>query len=77
MVSTVGSTFARDLGYEDEKGQPWPGVSAFQRNDEGAPVRVGHSGFGPFDDFSPMFNLMTLFPEGQDGWWPKLRYDRG
>lgn len=74
MVSTAGSTFARDMGYEDEKGQPWPGVSAFQRTADGAPARVGHTGFGPFDDFSPMFNLMTLFPEGQNGWWPKLEY---
>lgn len=74
MVSTAGSTFAKDLGYEDDKGQPWPGVSAFQRNEDGAPIRVGHAGFGPFDDFSPMFNLMTLFPEGQNDWWPKLSY---
>ena len=72
MVSTKGTTFAKDMGYEKD-GKPWPGVSVFQMRD-GRPARVGDAGFGPGDDFGPMFNLMNLFPEGQDGWWPKFRY---
>ena len=61
------------VGDRDEKGGYWPGVSAFQMKD-GKPVRVGTAGFGPLDEFSPMFNLMALFPEGQDDWWPKFSY---
>ncbi len=74
MVSTAGTTFAADMGYEDEKKHPWPGLSMFRRDAEGRLVRVSHTGFGPGDDFCPIFHLMDLLPEGQDGWWPKLAY---
>ena len=73
MVSVGENTFAQDMGYSDGQGNYGPGVSAFQVND-GKPLRVGTAGFGPLDDFNPMFNLMTLLPEGQDDWWPKLTY---
>lgn len=73
MVSVVENDFAEEMGYRDEQGNDWPGVSAFQMKD-GKPLRVGTAGFGPLDDFSPMFNLMTLFPEGQNDWWPKFTY---
>ncbi|MHC4954795.1 MAG: DUF899 family protein [Planctomycetota bacterium] len=73
MVSTEGTSFAKDMGFASDDGDPWPGVSTFQKKDGGV-VRVGHAPFGPLDDFSPVFNLMTLFPEGQNDWWPKFEY---
>ncbi|MHC4409091.1 MAG: DUF899 family protein [Planctomycetota bacterium] len=73
MVSVAENDFAEQMGYRDEQGNFWPGVSVFQMKD-GKPNRVGTAGFGPLDEFSPMFNLMTLFPEGQNDWWPKFTY---
>jgi predicted dithiol-disulfide oxidoreductase (DUF899 family) len=72
MVSTAGSSFAKDMGYANEKGVLWPGVSVFRR-EGGRVVRLGHAVFGPLDDFGPMFNLLALFPDGEE-WWPKLAY---
>jgi len=72
MVSTQGTSFAADMGYEMD-GHPWPGVSVFQLRG-GEPVRVGDASFGPGDDFNPMLPLLTLFPEGRGSWTPKLRY---
>jgi predicted dithiol-disulfide oxidoreductase (DUF899 family) len=74
MASVGDSTLAADLGFRDAKGNWWPGVSVLRRQDDGSIVRVGKSGFGPFDDFCPVFHVLALFPEGQNDWWPKLTY---
>lgn len=73
MVSTKGTGFAKDMGFESPKGEPWPGISVFRRETDGAITRVGSAGFGPHDDFCPMFHLHALFPGGNE-WWPKLTY---
>ena len=73
MVSTQGTGFAKDMGFEDPKGAPWPGVSVFRRDAAGNVTRVGCAEFGPHDDFCPMFHLNSLFPGGGE-WWPKFTY---
>ncbi|MCK6461905.1 MAG: hypothetical protein L6Q95_18650, partial [Planctomycetes bacterium] len=70
---TAGTSFAKDMGFESPKGEPWPGVSVFRRDGGGAVTRVGSAEFGPYDDFCPMFHLHALFPAAGQ-WWPKLAY---
>lgn len=74
MASVGDSTLAADLGFRNEKGNYWPGMSVLRRQDDGSLVRVGKTSFGPFDDYCPMFHVLALFPEGQNDWWPKFSY---
>ena len=76
MASAAGTSFARDMGYEDAEGRPWPGVSAFHRAPDGTITRTGTSAFGPGDDFCPIFPLVDLLKDGQGEWWPQLVYAR-
>src|SRR5579871_3577004 len=70
MVSSPDATFRKDMGYQDEQGHWLPGVSAFHKQEDGTIVRVGHSPFGPGDDFCPVWPLFDLFPDGAAGWEP-------
>jgi predicted dithiol-disulfide oxidoreductase (DUF899 family) len=76
MASSAGTSFFRDMGYEDDEGRPWPGVSAFHKAADGKVYRTGTTGFGPGDDFCPLFALFPLLKDGQNDWWPKLAYAR-
>lgn len=73
MLSHRGTTFAADMGFADGKGNCKPGISAFQMRGSQI-VRVSSSGSEPFDDFCAAWHLFALFPEGADGWRPKLKY---
>ena len=73
MVSTLGTRFAADMGFENAKGQAMPGVSAFQQQD-GKIVRVSAAGFDTGDEYCPVWRLFELLPEGVDGWRPKKSY---
>jgi predicted dithiol-disulfide oxidoreductase (DUF899 family) len=73
MVSVAGTTLARDLGYQDEKGRYWPGISVLRRSDDGSLVRVSTAGFGPGDPLGLMFKVLDLFPGGEE-WWPQISY---
>lgn len=73
MVSHVGTSFAADMGFTDERGKCTPGISAFQI-DGGRIRRVATTPSGPHDDFCAAWHLFDLLPEGPDGWSPKFRY---
>ncbi len=73
MLSNKDNSFAQDMGYKSDNG--WePGVSVFQKNDDGAIVRVANTSFGPGDDYCGVWHLFDLIPEGTDGWQPKFKY---
>lgn len=74
MLSSQGSTFSRDAGYEDEDGSPRPGVSAFRKDAQGRIFRTGDAPFGPGDDFCSVWHLFDLLDEGVKDWRPKFRY---
>ena len=76
MASTAGSTFYKDTGFESDDGRPWPGVATFYREADGRIFRVAKTAFGPGDDFSPVYGVLPLLREGQNGWWPKFTYGR-
>jgi predicted dithiol-disulfide oxidoreductase (DUF899 family) len=71
MVSTTGSTFAHDLGFEQTPGDYYPGVSAFHRQPDGTIVRTGRDFFGPGDDFCAPWPLFDLLADGAGSWEPK------
>jgi predicted dithiol-disulfide oxidoreductase (DUF899 family) len=70
MVSSQGSTFRNDMGYEF-KGSPGPGVSTFVKKG-GKIFRVADTGFGPGDNFCAMWDLNDLLPKND--WGPKFHY---
>jgi len=74
MLSNKGSGFTKSMGYEGDKGEPFPGVSAFHREPDGSIVRTNHAPFGPGDDFCSTWHLFDLLKDGANGWGPKFDY---
>jgi predicted dithiol-disulfide oxidoreductase (DUF899 family) len=66
MVSTRGSSFSKDLGFEDE-GSPTPGVSTFVRGPDGTIRRYAAASFGPGDRFCSVWSFVDLLPEAEAG----------
>lgn len=75
-VSGAGSGFAGAMGFRDDKGKPWPGISAFHREPDGSIVRTAHAPFGPGDDFCAVWPMFDLLKDGVAGWQPKYTYDK-
>lgn len=75
MVSSHGSTFNRDLGFETEDGGQQPGVSTFRKDDAGHIVRTAYRYFGPGDDFCAVWPMLDMLKKGADGWEPQYKYD--
>lgn len=73
MVSHRGTSFATDMGYGSEKDGWQPGISVFRREDARI-VRLSDAGFRPRDDFSTVWHVLDLLPEGSAGWFPKFKY---
>ena len=73
MVSHQGTSFAEDMGYKTEDGGWRPGISIFRRDGKRI-VRLSDTGFHPLDDFSTVWHILDLFPEGPAGWSPKFKY---
>lgn len=72
-VSTAGSKFLRAMKMCDDKGEPWPGISAFHM-ESGRIVRTGYTYFGPGDDFCAVWPALDLLKDGANGWEPKYSY---
>ncbi len=73
LYSGKGSPFIKDMGFEDEKGDYWPGVSTFMK-DNGRIYRVARDFFGPHDNYCSAWHLFDLLPRGADNWQPKSEY---
>ncbi len=85
IVSSHGTSFKRDYGFEAEDGGQTPGVSVFVLAEDGA-VRHFYTGsalmtpdhFRGMDLLSPVWNLLDLTPQGRGDFFPRLAYeDRG
>lgn len=74
MYSSYGSTFNRDMGFEDDKGKQQPGVSAFYKDDDGKIYRMSSTSFGPGDDFCAAWHLFDLLKDGPADWAPRYSY---
>lgn len=62
MYSAQGTTFNRDLGFENDKGKPQPGVSTFRKTDDGKIELLAQAGFGPEDNYCTVFHFYDLLP---------------
>jgi predicted dithiol-disulfide oxidoreductase (DUF899 family) len=74
MLSSHGTSFFKDMGFESENGGPMPGVSTFQKDTSGKIHRVAKASFGPGDDFCAVWHLLDLLPKGTNDWSPKYKY---
>ncbi|MDH3677415.1 MAG: DUF899 family protein [Nitrosopumilus sp.] len=72
MVSTKGTTLAKDMGFEKD-GMLLPGVSVFYKENEKI-IRVGRDDFGPGDKYCPTFPLFDLLKDGTNNWQAKFQY---
>jgi predicted dithiol-disulfide oxidoreductase (DUF899 family) len=82
VLSSAGSSYKRDLGFEDEDGAQHPGVSVFRLGPDGRPRHFYSASaiFGPgefrgMDLLSPVWNFLDLTPEGRGDFLPKRSYE--
>ena len=74
MVSSLGTTFRKDSGFEGRDGSPQPGVSVFVKKGRGKIFRVSSSNFGPGDNYCVTWDLFDLLPGGAGKWMAKFKY---
>ncbi len=82
LVSSAGSHFKTDLGFQDADGSQHPGVSVFVQSSDGS-VKHFYSGSATVRDsvnrgidlLSPVWNIFDLTPEGRGDWSAKLEYN--
>jgi predicted dithiol-disulfide oxidoreductase (DUF899 family) len=58
------------MGYGDDEGKTYPGVSAFHKRGDGTIIRTGHMPFGPGDDFCAVWPMLDLIKDGKSDWEP-------
>ncbi|WP_339217198.1 DUF899 family protein [Ornithinibacillus sp. FSL M8-0202] len=75
MVSTKDTTFKEDLGFVKD-GYQYPGVSTFQKDEEGRIYHIADAPFGPGDEFCSVWYLFDLLPSGQKGYHPKRKINK-
>ena len=61
MVSSQGTSFRKEMGYENNKGYPYPGISTFVKKGEKV-YRAGHGSFGRGDNFCVLWDMFDLLP---------------
>ncbi|MEO6694750.1 MAG: DUF899 family protein [Ignavibacteria bacterium] len=63
--SAAGTDFIFDMGYDfikDGKHNYWPGVSVFEKNEDGTMKRVAKDYFGPGDFYCNIWHFLDLLP---------------
>ncbi len=63
--SAAGTEFIFDMGYDfikEGKHNYWPGVSVFEKKDDGNIRRVGKDYFGPGDFYCNIWHFLDLLP---------------
>lgn len=83
LVSSDGTGFKHELGFEDKDEGQLPGVSVMVRRPDGG-LRHFYSGsaildgakgeYRGIDMLTPLWNLMDLLPGGRGDWMPQLEY---
>jgi predicted dithiol-disulfide oxidoreductase (DUF899 family) len=74
MASAEGTTFIKDMGFEPNPGEVWPGVSTFRKQDDGRIVRVSRDYLGPGDVYCSVWHLFDMLADGVNNWEPKYKY---
>ena len=73
LLSTEGTTFKKDMGFANQKGEPQPGVSIFKKEKDGSIIHFSKDYFGPGDDYCSIWHIFDLLPPGKD-WEPQYHY---
>jgi predicted dithiol-disulfide oxidoreductase (DUF899 family) len=73
MLSTKGTTFKHDLGFEPEPGKYWPGVSVLRKDASGNIFHASKANFGPGDPYLGFWHFLDLLPSEKE-WHPKFNY---
>jgi AraC-like DNA-binding protein/predicted dithiol-disulfide oxidoreductase (DUF899 family) len=73
-VSCDGAAFASDMGFENDKGEHWPGISTFHREPDGKIVRIAKTFFDQNDDYCAVWPILELLKGGPGSWQPKYDY---
>lgn len=63
MYSDQGNTFTKDVGFLGKEGGHWPGVSVFEKTQDGKIKRVAKDFFGPGDFFCSVWHFYDLLPD--------------
>ena len=82
LVSSRGTPFKRDYGFENEEGGQTPGVSVFVLAEDGT-ARHFYTGsalmtaehFRGMDLLSPVWSFLDLTPQGRGDFFPRLAYE--
>lgn len=74
MVSTKGTTFKVDFGFQKD-GYYYPGVSTFRKDKEGNIYHHAKASLGPGDDYNVVWHLLDLLSTGSDDFEPKKKYN--
>ncbi len=74
MVSTLGTTLKKDLGFEDENGNYHPGVSIIKKMEDGTLMHISKTPFGPGDDFCSLWYFFDMLDKANPDWNPQINY---
>ena len=82
IVSAGESSLKRDLGFEVEGGAQLPGLSVFERDDDGT-IRhfysqsafLGPAGFRGMDLLNPLWHFFDATPQGRGDFMPSKSYE--
>ncbi|MBD3233748.1 MAG: DUF899 domain-containing protein [candidate division Zixibacteria bacterium] len=74
IVSCRDTSFARDMGFQDENGHYLPGYSVFSKTEEGRLIRHSMDWFGPGDDYCSVWHFFDLLKDGVNDWEPQYCY---
>jgi predicted dithiol-disulfide oxidoreductase (DUF899 family) len=81
LLSSFGTSFQRDFGFEDADGAQTPGLSVFSLADGGevhhcysVHARMIGDHWRGMDPLNPVWNLLDLTPDGRGEWFPGNDY---
>jgi predicted dithiol-disulfide oxidoreductase (DUF899 family) len=65
MYSGAQSSFIKDMGFQTDKGDYWPGFSLFKKNPDGTIIRIAKDFFGPGDFYCSVWGFFDFFPKAE------------
>lgn len=81
LLSSSSSTFKTDLNTQTPEGDQRPAISVFTRCSDGSSrhfwtgeAHLNDATWGGLDQYSPVWNLFDLTPEGREAWMPQREY---
>lgn len=60
--SAKENNFTKEMGFQSEKGGFMPGVSVFEKTNDGKIRRINKEWFGPTDAYCPVWHFLELLP---------------